>query len=90
MPFIGYRHKPITGNKLPFAMTWESVPQKIEIMVMCARSFLEGAMSTRFRLYLECKIHFDPRYRVYLGKDGEQIVILLGGGTKDRHRPYAS
>jgi putative addiction module killer protein len=32
----------------------------------------------------ECKIHFGPGYRVYFGKDGEQIVILVGGGTKRR------
>jgi len=35
---------------------------------------------------LECKIHFGPGYRVYFGKDGEQIVILLGGGTKQRQQ----
>ena len=27
----------------------------------------------------ECKINFGPGYRAYFGKDGEQIVILLGG-----------
>jgi putative addiction module killer protein len=32
----------------------------------------------------ECKIHFGPGYRIYFGKDGERIVILLGGGTKQR------
>ena len=30
----------------------------------------------------EYKIHFGPGYRVYFGKHGERIVILLGGGTK--------
>jgi putative addiction module killer protein len=34
----------------------------------------------------ECKIDFGPGYRVYFGKDGEQIVILLGGGTKQRQQ----
>lgn len=34
----------------------------------------------------ECKINFGPGYRVYLGKEGEQIVILLGGGTKQRQQ----
>ena len=32
----------------------------------------------------ECRIDFGPGYRVYLGKDGERLVILLGGGTKER------
>jgi putative addiction module killer protein len=31
-------------------------------------------------------VSFGPRYRVYLGKEGEQIVILLGGGTKQRQQ----
>jgi putative addiction module killer protein len=32
----------------------------------------------------ECKIDFGPGYRVYFGKDGERIVILLGGSGKKR------
>lgn len=34
----------------------------------------------------ECRIHFGPGYRLYFAKDGELIVILLGGGTKERQR----
>jgi putative addiction module killer protein len=34
----------------------------------------------------EYKINFGPGYRVYFGKDGEEIVILLGGGTKERQQ----
>jgi len=34
----------------------------------------------------ECRIHFGPGYRVYLGNDGDRIVILLGGGTKQRQQ----
>lgn len=34
----------------------------------------------------EIKIDFGPGYRVYFGKDGEQLVILLGGGTKKRQQ----
>jgi putative addiction module killer protein len=32
----------------------------------------------------EGRIDFGPGYRVYFGKDGEAVVILLGGGTKKR------
>lgn len=33
---------------------------------------------------LECRIDFGPGYRVYFGKDGDRLVILLGGGSKTR------
>jgi len=32
----------------------------------------------------EYRIDFGPGYRVYFGKDGAAVVILLGGGTKKR------
>jgi putative addiction module killer protein len=32
----------------------------------------------------EIKIDFGPAYRVYFGKDGERIVVLLGGSAKKR------
>jgi len=32
----------------------------------------------------ERRIDFGPGYRLYFGKDGETLVILLGGGTKKR------
>jgi putative addiction module killer protein len=34
----------------------------------------------------ECRINFGPGFRVYFGRDGEQIVILLAGGTKKRQQ----
>src|SRR6202040_4402194 len=35
---------------------------------------------------LEYRIDFGPGYRVYLGRDGERLVILLTGGTKKRQQ----
>ncbi|HVZ14016.1 MAG TPA: type II toxin-antitoxin system RelE/ParE family toxin [Bauldia sp.] len=35
---------------------------------------------------LELKIDFGPGYRVYFGREGERLVILLGGGTKKRQQ----
>jgi putative addiction module killer protein len=32
----------------------------------------------------EFRIDFGPGYRVYFGKDGDQFVFLLAGGTKSR------
>ena len=35
---------------------------------------------------LEYKIDFGPGYRIYFGRDGDEIVILLTGGTKKRQQ----
>lgn len=32
----------------------------------------------------EIRIDFGPGYRVYFGREGTFIVVLLGGGTKQR------
>lgn len=32
----------------------------------------------------ERKINFGPGYRIYFGRDGATLVVLLGGGTKRR------
>lgn len=34
----------------------------------------------------ERKIDFGPGYRVYFGKDGDTLVILLGGSSKQRQQ----
>src|SRR5579859_4362965 len=34
----------------------------------------------------EYRIDFGPGYRIYYGRDGERLVILVGGGTKKRQQ----
>ena len=34
----------------------------------------------------ELRLDFGPGYRVYFGREGRAIVILLGGGSKRRQR----
>jgi len=34
----------------------------------------------------EYRIDRGPGYRIYLGKDGDRLIILLGGGTKQRQQ----
>ena len=34
----------------------------------------------------ECRIDTGPGYRIYFGSDGDTLIILLGGGTKDRQQ----
>jgi putative addiction module killer protein len=46
------------------------------------RSNVKGVGSGVF----ERKIDFGPGYRIYFGKDGDSVVILLGGSTKQRQQ----
>src|ERR1044071_5140083 len=41
-----------------------------------AKSLQEGVV--------ELKLDFGPGYRIYFGRDGKTIIILLGGGSKRR------
>jgi putative addiction module killer protein len=34
----------------------------------------------------ECRMDWGPGYRVYLTKDGERLLVLLWGGTKQRQQ----
>ena len=34
----------------------------------------------------EYRINFGPGYRIYFGRDGDALIILLGGGTKARQQ----
>jgi putative addiction module killer protein len=45
-------------------------------------SNVEGVGSGVF----EYKLDFGPGYRIYFGKDGQELVILLGGGSKKRQQ----
>ena len=35
---------------------------------------------------LERRINVGPGYRVYFGRDGDTLIVLLGGGTKERQQ----
>jgi putative addiction module killer protein len=35
---------------------------------------------------MEYRIDFGPGYRIYFGRDGDRLVILLAGGTKRRQQ----
>jgi putative addiction module killer protein len=75
------------GNK-PFASWLEALDASAAAKVTVALTRMEqgnlsNAKGVGGGLY-EYKIDFGPGYRIYFGRDGERIVILVGGGTKKR------
>ena len=73
------------GNS-PFARWFDSLDSQAAAKVTTAlERMARGNFSNEKRLgggVLEYRINFGPGYRIYYGWEGDSIVILLGGGTK--------
>jgi putative addiction module killer protein len=72
----------------PFSKWFSSLNVQAALKVRTAVGRLEGGNFSNAKAVgqgvSEYKLDFGPGYRVYFGKDGDKLVILLGGGTKKR------
>jgi putative addiction module killer protein len=92
LPFavIELRYYLASDGKSPFE-TWFSdleATAAAKISVALAR-LTQGNLSNVKGVgdgILEYRIDWGPGYRVYFGRDGEVLVILLTGGTKKRQQ----
>ena len=75
-------------GRSPFQQWFEDLDARAAAKVTVALTRLaQGNMSNVKGVgggALELRIDYGPGYRVYFGKDGAHLVILLGGGTKQR------
>jgi putative addiction module killer protein len=87
---IGVREYQDTDGRSPFArwFTRLNAPAAAKVTVAITRigqghtSNLKGVGGG----VIEYRIDFGPGYRLYFGKDGDRLAILLGGGTKKRQK----
>jgi putative addiction module killer protein len=74
------------GGSSPFATWFASLDATAAAKITAAVRRLELGNFSNVKGVgagvFEYKIDFGPGYRVYFGKDGDTLVILLGGGTK--------
>jgi putative addiction module killer protein len=84
------RHYVAGSGKQPFAEWFVDLEPVARAKVTRAIARMEqGNLSNEKPVgagVLECRIDFGPGYRVYFGRDGETLVILLTGGTKKRQQ----
>jgi putative addiction module killer protein len=77
-------------GRSPFAKWFEDLNAPAAVKVTTALVRIEqGNFSNTKGVgagVFECRIDFGPGYRIYFGKDGDVIVILLGGGIKKRQK----
>ena len=88
MPEIRYYVAP--GGRQPFAEWFAELESVARAKVTRAIARLEQGNVSNVKSVgegvLEYRIDFGPGYRVYFGRDGETLVILLTGGTKKRQQ----
>jgi len=75
-------------GRSPFKVWFKTIDATAAARIQRALARLELGNTSNVkgvgRGVLELKVDFGPGYRIYFGKDGSEIVILLGGGTKQR------
>ena len=76
------------GGREPFAEWFDELDPAASAKIARAMARMEQGNFSNAKSVgqgvLEYKIDFGPGYRIYFGRDGETIVILLTGGTKKR------
>ena len=74
----------------PFEQWYSGLDTAAEAKVAVALARLEQGNFSNVKPVgegvLEYRIDWGPGYRVYFGRDGEVLVILLTGGTKKRQQ----
>lgn len=75
-------------GRSPYAVWFERLNREAAVKVAAAlarmqQGNLSNAKGVGAGVY-EYRIDFGPGYRIYFGKDGDRMVILVGGGTKKR------
>ena len=78
------------SGRNPFASWFDACDPQAAAKITIAMARLEqGNLSNAKSVgggVLEYRLDFGPGYRIYFGRDGDDLIILLCGGTKQRQR----
>ena len=78
----------VEGDRSPFREWFEELDDVTSLRVQRYLRRLEsgnfGAAKALQQGVFEVRMDFGPGYRVYYGREGHTLIILLGGGSKRR------
>ena len=78
------------AGRSPFRRWFDSLDARAAAKVSIAITRLEQGNTSNLKAVgrgvSEIRIDFGPGYRVYVAQDRDVLVILLGGGTKQRQQ----
>lgn len=73
----------------PYQVWFDGLNAMAAVKVAVARSRLEVGNTSNVKWFDgigEYRIDWGPSYRIYLVQDGQELIMLLGGGTKKRQQ----
>ncbi len=74
----------------PFALWFAGIEARAASKVTITLTRMEAGNLSNVKSVgsglLEYRIDYGPGYRIYFGRDGERLIILLAGGTKKRQQ----
>lgn len=73
----------------PYQVWFDGLNAMAAVKVAVARSRLEVGNTSNVKWFDgigEYRIDWGPGYRIYLVQDGQELIMLLGGGTKKRQQ----
>jgi putative addiction module killer protein len=76
-------------GSIPFQQWFDSLDTQAAMKVTTARGRLELGHTSAikwFGAFGEYRIDSGPGYRIYLAQDGKKLIVLFGGGTKQRQQ----
>ena len=77
-------------GRSPFGSWFDSLDANAAARIRTALARMEAGNLSNVRGVgsgvLEYRINVGPGYRVYFGRDGDTLIVLLGGGTKARQQ----
>jgi len=84
MSFVVLQYVRTDGSN-PFQTWFDRLDHQAAAKVRTAISRIEAGNTSNIKwigTIGEYRIDWGPGYRIYLAKDGDRLIILLGGGTK--------
>jgi len=74
-------------GSIPYKKWFDSLNTQAAAKVTVAKARLELGNTSSIKWFSgigEYRIDWGPGYRIYLAKDGKNLIILFGGGTKKK------
>ena len=77
-------------GRSPFGRWFDGLDARAAVRVRTTLARMEAGNLSNVRGVgsgvLEYRINVGPGYRIYFGRNGETLIVLLGGGTKVRQQ----